>query len=85
MEALDKKKVFIVFVLEEFIRDEGLPATLVLETFKKHDVFSFLEEGYEVLHTQSLGFVVNEIKMYLAQKNDTLSRSQCSGLRACYS
>lgn len=39
-----------------------MKAMSAFELFKDHKVFSFLEEGYDVLHTQSLEYVVSEIK-----------------------
>lgn len=62
MSSLSEIQVFIIFALEAYRRSEKMKAMSAFELFKDHKVFSFLEEGYDVLHTQSLEYVVSEIK-----------------------
>lgn len=61
MEKLTEKQVFIIFALEAYKNSEKVDAMKALSLFKDNNVFSFLEEGYDVLHTQSLAYVVTEI------------------------
>lgn len=65
MTKPDKIQVFIIFVLESYKNKFGKSVLDVLNDFKKHDVFAFLTEGYEVLHTQSLDYVVDEVNNYI--------------------
>jgi len=61
MKTLIEKQVFIIFALEAYKNSEKVDAMKALSLFKENNVFSFLEEGYDVLHTQSLAYVVTEI------------------------
>ena len=70
---MSEKQVFSIFILEAYKRRLKLTGLKALSLFKKYNVFSFLEEGYDVLHTQSIDYVVYEIQE-LISTHDTVSR-----------
>lgn len=72
MSGLNNIQSFIIFSLEAYKKREKKEALDAYYDFKKYKVFEFLEDGYDVLHSQSLDFVVDEIVEYI--KNEDLSR-----------
>jgi len=40
----------------------------VFNLFQKFEIFSFLENGYDVLHTQSMDYIVSEIHELIKHK-----------------
>lgn len=67
MEVKMDKKVndFIVFCLEIYKARKSMNGKDVYELFEKYGVLKYLEEGYEVLHTQGDGWIINDIDEYL--------------------
>lgn len=68
MTKPDKKQTFFIFVLEAYKNKAGISGIKAYEDFKAKKVFSFLSDGYEVLHTQSTDFVVDEVIRYIKNK-----------------
>ncbi len=65
MNKLTKIEQFIVFCLEAYKNKFNLNALEILGLFEAKKVFRYLEEGYEVLHTQSLDYVTLEINEFI--------------------
>ena len=65
---------FQLFCLESYRNAKGISGKKALNEFKKADVFSFLSESYDLLHTQSQNYIVSEIKRYIKHNYGTLSR-----------
>ncbi len=61
MNKLSPIQVFIVFCIEAYKKSNNIKAEIALNNFEKYDIFSFLENAYDVLHTQSLEYIVTEI------------------------
>lgn len=61
MSKLNKKQAFIIFCMEAYKNKYDLSGEVVLNLFQKFEIFSFLENGYDVLHTQSMDYIVSEI------------------------
>jgi hypothetical protein len=59
---------FIVFCLEIYKAATGLTGKEALDDFEKYDVFSYLTEGFEVLHTQGQAYLVADIQNYIANR-----------------
>jgi len=68
MNTLDEKQIFIIFVLEAYKKLEEVSALKAFSDFKENKVFSFLEDSYDVLHTQSLDYVVSEVRLLISKK-----------------
>lgn len=43
----------------------------VITVFDKYGVIEFLADGYDVLHTQSIQYVIEEIEIYLKNRGYT--------------
>lgn len=66
---LEKEKLFYVFCVEKYSATTNLPASEVLVLFQKYDVNNFITVNYDVLHTQGEAYILNEITVFLKNKN----------------
>jgi hypothetical protein len=62
---MSKTNQFIIFCLESYKRERNLNGEQALKDFEDYDVFSYLTNGYDVLHTQSREYIVADIKEYI--------------------
>lgn len=74
MNKLNKNQRFILFCLENYKINHRISGAKALHDFQKYDVFSFLEAGFDVLHTQSRNYLVSEINQYIKSHHATVSR-----------
>ncbi len=65
MNKLNEIQNFILFCLEAYRTKTNKAGKEALNDFKKYDVFNFLEEGFEVLHTQSKSYTIDEIITFI--------------------
>ncbi|HAH54752.1 MAG TPA: hypothetical protein DCM02_05550 [Flavobacterium sp.] len=68
MITLTKTEQFITFCLECYRQKYNLEGYKVLELFEKNEVFDFLEQSYEVLHTQGKRYILYEIEQFINSK-----------------
>jgi hypothetical protein len=68
MYELTKIERFQLFCLESFKNAKGIKASDVFKLFKDTDVFDYLANGYEVLHTQGRNFILADIGDYILQR-----------------
>lgn len=68
MKTLTKNQQFQLFCLENYKIANNKKGNEALADFRKHNVFNFLELGYEVLHTQSKNYIISEINGYISNK-----------------
>lgn len=63
---MDKHKqdvsYFISFCIEQYKNLKGLDATTVVDLFQKNGILEYLNEHFEVLHTQSHQWILEEIE-----------------------
>lgn len=57
---------FIIFCLECYKCDSGMEGAEALKVFEDYEVFTYLTDGFEVLHTQGRDYIVADIKEYIA-------------------
>ncbi|MDR2843909.1 MAG: DUF3791 domain-containing protein [Candidatus Symbiothrix sp.] len=65
---MSKVHHFIIFCLESYKSAMNISGHQALDDFEKQDVFSYLTDGYEVLHTQGRGYLIEAIKDYIAHR-----------------
>ena len=62
---MDKKNkditYFISFCIEQYMNAKGMSETEMMDAFNKHKVLDYLCQHFEVLHTQSRPWLVEEI------------------------
>ncbi|GHT02167.1 hypothetical protein AGMMS49525_05210 [Bacteroidia bacterium] len=61
---------FIIFCLENYKSALNLSGVQALSDFKDYDVFTYLSNGYEVLHTQGKDYIINDIKDFIAHRKN---------------
>lgn len=62
MNTLTHQQQFIIFVLENYKNKMKIDGVKAFDDFNKSNVFIYLQEGYEVLHTQSMDYVISEVE-----------------------
>ena len=81
-EALEKEKagertrdeehanalLFKMFCVENYRVKHDIPAGEVLLLFSGYDVFAFLENSFEMLHTQGTDYILDTISTYIKNK-----------------
>ncbi len=68
MEKLNDIQKFTIFCLENYKIKNKISGNEVLNLFTLHRIFEYLEDGYEILHTQSMDYVVQEIEEFIKQR-----------------
>lgn len=56
---------FQIFCIEKYREKEKKSAKESLILFSKYDVFSFLEQTFDVLHTQDIDYILDSIAIYI--------------------
>jgi hypothetical protein len=64
---IDNPKIllFYAFCLEKYKDFSTLSAEETLLIFRKYRVFDYLQDGFEMLHTQGENYIVNEIDLFI--------------------
>lgn len=62
-----EKKIndFVIFCIEMYKEEHELSGEETYKIFEKYGVLKYLQEGYEILHTQGKEWLVNDIKEFL--------------------
>lgn len=65
----EKEKMFSVFCTENYRILKDMEAIEVLALFQKYKVYNFLTQNYDVLHSQSEEYILNEIATYIKNQH----------------
>ena len=65
---------FTIFCLVSIRQKSKLSGNEVFDLFQKVQLFDFLTENFEVLHTQSKTYIIEELLDFIRLKNETVSR-----------
>ena len=65
VELLDKILMFRVFCIESYCDIKDVYHEDALALFRQYDVFGFLDDTFEVLHTQDLQYIIETIDRYI--------------------
>jgi hypothetical protein len=68
MIKLNKIEKFQLFCLENYKTTKNISGKSALHTFERKHVFNFLAIGYEVLHTQSSNYIIEEIIDFIERR-----------------
>ncbi len=68
MSNLNKIEKFQIFCLEKYKDNLNISGDVALNIFLEYDIFSYLDEVYDLLHTQSLDYTYQEIIKYIESK-----------------
>lgn len=71
---MDKKiNDFVIFCLESYKSNYNLSGNYAYNIFEKYDLFNYLKEGYDVLHTQGQDYIINDIEIYLKNRGFSIN------------
>ena len=59
---------FLSFCIEQYKMKQGLSGEETITLFEKYNVLSYLSDNFEVLHTQSQQWLMEEIKEYITKQ-----------------
>ncbi len=59
---------FIIFCIELYKEKEKMTGKDTYDLFKKYGLLDYLHDGYDVLHTQGDGWIMNDIDEYLKNR-----------------
>lgn len=62
---MDDKLDFMVYCIENYKNVKGLKGWEVVEIFNKYNVFEYIKESYEALHTTGKEYIIEDIKIYI--------------------
>ena len=65
-ESVDyKANEFVIFCVEVFKEEYSMTGRDAYALFEKYGVLEYLYDGYDVLHTQGDGWLINDISGFL--------------------
>lgn len=65
-----KVVLFKVFCIENYRAVKELSAKEALLLFSDYEIFSFLDETFEVLHTQDVDYILDTISTYIKKRKE---------------
>ena len=73
---MNKKKqdiaYFLSFCVEQYKKAKGIDGAEVIKTFAEYDVFDYLNNHFEILHTQSHQWILEDIDEYIEVRKGEL-------------
>ena len=66
---MSKETEFTVFCMESYKVYKSLSGKQVSDLFRQYDVFDYIREFYDVLHTTSYQYINGDIDIYLKSRN----------------
>ncbi len=65
MKKLSSIHTFIIFCLENYKNKNKISGKDALTDFEKYNVFEFLESSFDILHSQSMNYTIDEINEFI--------------------
>lgn len=69
MNQVEKQLEFVSFCIEQYKAVKGLPGEVVADLFNQAGLIDFLLINYDILHTQSKQYLMEEIELFLKEVN----------------
>ena len=66
---MSKETEFTVFCMESYKVYKSLSGKQASDLFRQYDVFDYIREFYDVLHTTSYQYINRDIDIYLKSRN----------------
>lgn len=63
---------FLSFCIEQYKMEQGLSGEEVMNLFERYNVLPYLSDNFEVLHTQSRQWLLEEIEDYIAKRKEEI-------------
>ena len=75
---------FISFCIEQYMNEKGINEDEVISIFSEHNILDYLNEHYEVLHTQSRQWLIAEIDEIIDKSTSAIAiQNKLVGWYAC--
>ena len=68
---MDSKTNFLIYCMEIYKRAEKLNGVQVLERFSRYDLFDYVLEFYEILHTHGVSYILQDINNYISEQSNS--------------
>jgi len=68
MGKLSLEQEFVIFCLEAYKIAKKKSGKNALNDFKKYNVLEFLESSFDILHSQSMNYITDEINEFIKNK-----------------
>lgn len=65
---MSKEGRFTVFCMESYKRRHDLSGADVLDIFERYDVFGYIREFFDILHTTGQNYINDDIDFYLKSR-----------------
>ena len=66
---MDSKTKFLIYCMEIYKRAEKLNGVQVLERFSQYNLFDYVLEFYEILHTHGVSYILQDINNYISEQD----------------
>lgn len=63
---------FLSFCLEQYKNEKGMSGVEALRTFTEYGLLDYLTEHFEVLHTQSRQWILEDIDEFIALRKEVV-------------
>lgn len=71
---MDKKRqdiaFFLAFCVEQYMNEKRLSHEEAMSLFTEFDVLDYLAEHFEILHTQSRQWIIEDIDEYIKERKE---------------
>lgn len=68
MDFSTQKVQFVIFCIESYARKHHLSGLEVFALFRKKGALAFLQNHFEVLHTQGEAYILEEVELFLKNR-----------------
>lgn len=66
----EKVYEFVIFCMEYYKSKNNLSGKEVYDMFEKYGVIKYLENGYDMLHTEGKDWLINDIEMFIKNRTE---------------
>lgn len=85
MENMDKdlldKAYFISFCIEQYKHEKGLTGEQAMRVLDKYGALAYLEENFEVLHTQSRQWILEDLDEFINHRKEEVEYVEAREVR----
>lgn len=61
--------LYVICIIEEYKKCYKIEGQEIIELFKEYNVFEYLIEFYDILHTQSISYGVEDIHKFIFNRS----------------
>mgnify|MGYP003318725510 FL=1 len=67
---MSKTLEFKIFCIEAYKREKNLNGYQIMDLFEKYGVLDYLDVGYDILHTTSREYIIEDIDMFISKRKN---------------